>query len=68
MLKLMFIAVHKHEHEVMIHIMKTSYEKNIDIQFKLKIHLWFVSREQFWFFYRRQNVSVKHMFSFSSIN
>lgn len=35
----MFKAVHKNEHEVMIYIMKTSYENNIDIHFKLKIHL-----------------------------
>lgn len=68
MLKWMFIAVYKNEHEVMIYIMKTSYENNIDKQFKLKIHLWFVSSEQFWFFYRRQNVAVKHIFSFSFIN
>lgn len=45
----------------MIYIMKTNYENNIDKQFKLNIHLWFVSREQFWFFYRRQNVAVKHV-------
>lgn len=45
MLRWMFIAVHKNEHEIMIYIMKTSYENKIDTQFKLKIHLWFVSRE-----------------------
>lgn len=61
MLKWMFIAVHINEHEVMICIMKNSYENNTHIKFKLNIHLWFVSREQFWFFYRRQNVAVKHV-------
>lgn len=65
MLRWMLIAVHINEREVMIYIMKTSYENNTDIKFKLKIHLWFVSREQFWFFYRRQNVAVKHVFPLS---